>query len=127
MDKINIDIPTAVNETVRDYIPGSPECISLKSKLSELENEAYEIPIIIGGKEIHSGNNEGGFGRAEFFNLLQQPNFICIAHQDDLRRVFLDQFLAKQSKPVGVPAALRLGGTGMNGNGKIIFFDSDTL
>ena len=56
MDKIKIDIPSAVNETVRNYVPGSPECISLKSKLAELENESYEIPIIIGGKEIYSGN-----------------------------------------------------------------------
>ena len=56
MDEINIDIPSAVNETVRDYVPGSPECISLKSKLAKMENESYDIPIIIGGKEIHTGN-----------------------------------------------------------------------
>ena len=56
MDGINIDIPTAVNETVRNYVPESSECISLQSKLAELENESYEIPIIIGGKEIHTEN-----------------------------------------------------------------------
>ena len=56
MDEINIDIPSAVNETVRNYVPGSLECISLKSKLAEMENESFDIPIIIGGKEIHTGN-----------------------------------------------------------------------
>ena len=56
MDEINIDIPSEVNETVRNYVPGSPECISLKSKLAEMENELFDIPIIIGGKEIHTEN-----------------------------------------------------------------------
>ena len=48
MDEINIEIPLAVNETVRNYVPGSPECISLKSRLVEMENESFDIPIIIG-------------------------------------------------------------------------------
>lgn len=56
MDEINIEIPLAVNETVRNYVPGTPECISLKSRLVEMENESFDIPIIIGGKEIHTGN-----------------------------------------------------------------------
>ncbi len=56
MDDINIEIPLAVNETVRNYVPGTPECISLKSRLVEMENESFDIPIIIGGKEIHTGN-----------------------------------------------------------------------
>ena len=56
MEEITIEIPTAVNEPIRDYVPGSPESISLKSKLVEMENEFYEIPIIIGGKEIFTGN-----------------------------------------------------------------------
>ena len=56
MNEIMVDIPTAVNEPVREYTPGSPERISLKSKLAEMENESYEIPIIIGSKTIHTGD-----------------------------------------------------------------------
>ncbi|MBC8257223.1 MAG: aldehyde dehydrogenase family protein, partial [Candidatus Marinimicrobia bacterium] len=56
MEEITIDIPSAVNEPVREYTLGSPESISLKSKLAEMENESYDIPIIIGGKEIFTGN-----------------------------------------------------------------------
>ena len=56
MEEINIDISSAVNETVLNYVPGSPERISLKSKLAEMENETFDIPIIIGEKEIHTGN-----------------------------------------------------------------------
>ena len=55
MEDICIDITAAINEPVKDYAPGSQERSNLKSKLSEMENEFYEIPIIIGGKEIHTG------------------------------------------------------------------------
>jgi len=51
-----IEIPSAVNEPVKDYAPGSRERVSLKSKLAEMESDFYEIPVIIGGKEIHTGN-----------------------------------------------------------------------
>ena len=56
MEEITLDISSTLNETIRDYTPGSPERISLKSKLAEMENESYDIPIIIGGKEIFTGN-----------------------------------------------------------------------
>ena len=56
MNEIMVDIPTVVNEPVREYTPGSPERTSLKSKLTEMENESYEIPIIIGGKTFHTGD-----------------------------------------------------------------------
>ena len=36
MNEIIIDIPSAVNEIVRNYVPGSSECINLQSKLAEL-------------------------------------------------------------------------------------------
>ena len=56
MEDICIDIPSAVNESVKNYAPGSGERTSLKSNLVEMESEFYEIPVIIGGKEIHTGN-----------------------------------------------------------------------
>ena len=56
MEAIYHDIPSAVNEPIKDYSLGSSERDNLKSKLSEMESELYEIPIIIGGNEIHTGN-----------------------------------------------------------------------
>ena len=52
MSNTNHKITYAVNECIKDYYPGSPERKSLKNKLTEMENDFYEIPIIIGGKEI---------------------------------------------------------------------------
>ncbi len=51
-----IRIPTPVNEPVRAYAPGSAEKASLKKKLNEMLSHEIEIPLIIGGKEIRTGN-----------------------------------------------------------------------
>lgn len=45
-----------VNEPVKSYSPGSSERESLKSKLTELKSIQIEIPLIIGGKEIYTGD-----------------------------------------------------------------------
>ena len=49
-------VPSAVNEPVRSYAPNSPERVSLKKRLATMETEQVEIPIVIGGKRIHTGN-----------------------------------------------------------------------
>ncbi|MEP6780418.1 MAG: L-glutamate gamma-semialdehyde dehydrogenase [Gemmatimonadaceae bacterium] len=49
-------VPPAVNEPIRSYAPGSAEKKSLKARIARMESESVEIPIIIGGKRIHSGD-----------------------------------------------------------------------
>jgi len=44
------------NEPVKGYAPGSPERIELQAKLAELKSQEIEIPLIIGGKEVKTGN-----------------------------------------------------------------------
>ena len=44
------------NEPVQSYSPGTPQKTSLKAKLKELRSMEIEIPLIIGGKEIKTGN-----------------------------------------------------------------------
>jgi len=44
------------NEPVRPYGPGSAEKKSLKKRLDEMSSEQIEIPVIIGGKEVRTGN-----------------------------------------------------------------------
>ena len=51
-----IRIPKPVNEPVRAYAPGSPEKASIKKRLDEMLKETIEIPLIIGGEEIRTGN-----------------------------------------------------------------------
>src|SRR3954462_8382752 len=54
----NAILPLAVptNEPVRSYAPGSPEKKSLKKRLQEMSSEQIEIPLIIGGKEVRTGD-----------------------------------------------------------------------
>jgi 1-pyrroline-5-carboxylate dehydrogenase len=49
-------VPPPVNEPVRSYAPGSPERASLKTRLAAMSTEQPEIPLIIGGKEIRTGD-----------------------------------------------------------------------
>ena len=44
------------NAQMFDYLPGSAERADLKAKLVELKKTELEIPLIIGGKEIKTGN-----------------------------------------------------------------------
>jgi len=50
-----VTVPVAVNETVRSYVPDSPERESLEAVLRDLKSRQIEIPIIIGGREIKTG------------------------------------------------------------------------
>jgi 1-pyrroline-5-carboxylate dehydrogenase len=44
------------NEPIRSYAPGSPERASLQLRLEQMKREQPEIPCIIGGKDITTGN-----------------------------------------------------------------------
>ncbi len=48
-------IPIPQNELVKSYAPGSPERDELKRTLRELSARPIEIPLIIGGKEVRTG------------------------------------------------------------------------
>jgi 1-pyrroline-5-carboxylate dehydrogenase len=49
-------VPIPINEPIRSYAPGTSERQALKNKLAAMSAEKIEIPIIIGGKEIRTGN-----------------------------------------------------------------------
>ena len=49
-------LPEVKNEPVKSYAPGSPEREALKLKLKELSQGGLDLPMIIGGKEVHTGN-----------------------------------------------------------------------
>ncbi|MFQ6108376.1 MAG: L-glutamate gamma-semialdehyde dehydrogenase [Candidatus Aminicenantales bacterium] len=51
-----IRIPRPSNEKVYSYAPGTPEREALKSRLKRMLSEEIEIPLIIGGAEVRTGN-----------------------------------------------------------------------
>ncbi|MHC4916181.1 MAG: L-glutamate gamma-semialdehyde dehydrogenase [Planctomycetota bacterium] len=47
---------TPVNEPVLSYRAGSPERAEAKARLAELKSAEVEIPLVIGGREVRTGN-----------------------------------------------------------------------
>jgi 1-pyrroline-5-carboxylate dehydrogenase len=51
----NRRVPPPMNEPVKSYAPGSPERATLKERLTSMAGERVDIPNIIGGTEVHTG------------------------------------------------------------------------
>ena len=56
MSKGVFQLPEIKNEPVKSYAPGTPERAALKQKLAELNQGGLDLPMIIGGKEVRTGN-----------------------------------------------------------------------
>jgi 1-pyrroline-5-carboxylate dehydrogenase len=48
--------PPPTNEPVKHYAPGSPEREELKRRLAEMEAQRLEVPCVIGGEEVRTGD-----------------------------------------------------------------------
>jgi 1-pyrroline-5-carboxylate dehydrogenase len=49
-------VPPPVNEPVKGYGPGSPEKTELKARLKAMAGERLDIPLVIGGREVRTGD-----------------------------------------------------------------------
>jgi 1-pyrroline-5-carboxylate dehydrogenase len=49
-------VPHPVNEPFRSYAPGTPERASLKARLKAMAAEKIDMPLIIGGKDVKTGD-----------------------------------------------------------------------
>ena len=49
-------VPPPVNEPVKAYAPGSPEKKELKARLAAMAGERLDIPLVIGGREVRTGD-----------------------------------------------------------------------
>src|SRR5437763_10999827 len=48
-------IPPVVNEPVLSYAPSTPERVELKKALKDLSTRQADVPLVIGGKDVHTG------------------------------------------------------------------------
>ncbi|MEG8946675.1 L-glutamate gamma-semialdehyde dehydrogenase [Rosettibacter firmus] len=58
MANAKFNVPFPPNEPVKSYAPGTSERTALKNQLNAMVNQTIEIPLIIGGKEIRTGDTE---------------------------------------------------------------------
>jgi 1-pyrroline-5-carboxylate dehydrogenase len=55
MSKGVFQVPEPTNEPILSFAQGSPEKATLKAMISEMRSKVTDIPMIIGGKEIRTG------------------------------------------------------------------------
>ncbi|MEL4309018.1 L-glutamate gamma-semialdehyde dehydrogenase [Joostella sp. CR20] len=58
MGKGFFHVPTAVNEPVKSYAPGSPEREAVLKQYDEFFNSTVDVPLYIGSEEIRTGNTK---------------------------------------------------------------------
>ena len=56
MNNATINFPSPANEPVKTYLKGSPEREALEKELQRQFDTVVDIPVIIGGKEIRTGD-----------------------------------------------------------------------
>ena len=54
----NFTPPAAHNEPIHDYAPASPERARLQLRLGQMRNERLEIPLVIGGQDVFTGETK---------------------------------------------------------------------
>jgi 1-pyrroline-5-carboxylate dehydrogenase len=54
MSKGIFNVPTPINEPIKNYAPGSAERKALQAMLKELRSKEIEVPMYIGGNEVKS-------------------------------------------------------------------------
>jgi 1-pyrroline-5-carboxylate dehydrogenase len=47
--------PEPYNEPIKNYAPGSPEREEVRQRLQQMESQQLEIPLVIGGEEVRTG------------------------------------------------------------------------
>lgn len=52
----NVKVPTPVNEPVFSYAPGTAERAELETRLDQMASEVIDIPLLIGGEEVRTGD-----------------------------------------------------------------------
>lgn len=58
MGKGYFQVPTAINEPIKTYAPGTPERESIQKMYKKVYNEKADVPLYIGSEEIRTGNTK---------------------------------------------------------------------
>lgn len=74
-------LPTAQNEPIYSYEPGSAARESLKKTISQVKSEAPELPMWIGGKKVETGN------LTELRPPHETSHLLCTYHEGDASHV----------------------------------------
>jgi len=68
-------VPPPINEPVLAYAPGTPERAALRAELAAMQEDAVEIPAIIGGADVTTGDLYAVRAPHEHARVLAQAHF----------------------------------------------------
>ncbi|MDG2052784.1 MAG: L-glutamate gamma-semialdehyde dehydrogenase [Flavobacteriaceae bacterium] len=75
MGKGFFEVPIAVNEPVKAYIPGSPECTELLAEYKRMYNTTVDIPMYIGDKQVFTNDKRNLSPPHEHSHLIGTSNY----------------------------------------------------
>ena len=58
MGKGFFQVPTAINEPIKSYVPGSPERDAVLKQYKAYYNDKIDVPMYIGADEVRTGNTK---------------------------------------------------------------------
>ncbi len=73
-------VPIAVNEPLLSYAPGSAERLALTETLQRIKGEQWDIPMIIGGKEVRTRRKEAIYAPHNLHEPLGQRSVGSASH-----------------------------------------------
>jgi 1-pyrroline-5-carboxylate dehydrogenase len=128
-------IPQPVNEPVKSYAPGSPERASLKARLEAMAGERVDIPLVIAGEHITTGDTGcvnmphdhrhalGSYHRATPELVTRAADAAVAAHEEWSRWPFADRaaVLLKAAELLTTTWRDHLNGATMLGQSKTAF------
>jgi 1-pyrroline-5-carboxylate dehydrogenase len=78
-----IRVPLPVNEPVLGHAPGSPERAHLKSTLRRMASEVVDIPLVIDGKEVRTGETQDSIAPHAHAHVLGKYHKASAKHVED--------------------------------------------
>ena len=100
--------PTPVNEPVLGYLPGSPERAALKAEIARQESEIIEIPCIINGKEVFTGDVVEQVMPHDHSHVIARVHMATKANVDEAIQASLDAHQMWSTMPWEARAAIFL-------------------
>ncbi|MDF1561690.1 MAG: L-glutamate gamma-semialdehyde dehydrogenase [Deltaproteobacteria bacterium] len=103
-----VKVPHPVNEPVLSYAPGSPERAALKAELARQSGEVLEIPMVIGGERVTTGEQRDAVMPHRHAHVIGRYHWGETSHMDQAIAAAQDAREAWMAMPLRARSAIFL-------------------